>query len=173
MGNQVISLVAIIVFPLAMIFGALWDLTTMTIPNWLTVSLAAAFVVIAPFAGLSIEQIGLHAAAGGLALVAGMVLFAFGWIGGGDAKFVAAAALWIGWSNLLAYLIVASVFGGALTLALLGFRRLPLPQVLVRQAWIARLHDHREGVPYGIALAIAGLVIFRDSYWVAIAAGTV
>ena len=35
MGNQVINLVAIIVFPLAMIFGALWDLTTMTIPNWL------------------------------------------------------------------------------------------------------------------------------------------
>ena len=173
MGIQVINFVAIIVFPLAMIFGALWDLTTMTIPNWLTVSLAAAFVVIVPFAGLSMEQIGLHALAGGLALLAGMALFAFGWIGGGDAKFVAAAALWVGWSNLLAYLVVASIFGGVLTLILLGFRRLPLPQLLARQTWVARLHDHREGVPYGIALALAGLVIFKDSNWVAIAAGTV
>jgi len=173
MGNQVINYVAIFVFPLAMIFGAFWDLTTMTIPNWLTVSLAAAFVLILPFAGLGMQEIAWHLAAGGLALVAGMVLFALGWIGGGDAKFVAAAALWIGWSNLLSYLIVASVFGGVLTLVLLGFRRLPLPQFLVRQAWIARLHDHREGVPYGIALALAGLVIFKDSYWVTIAAGAV
>ena len=170
MGNQVINFVSILVFPLAMIFGALWDLTTMTIPNWLTVSLAAAFVVLAPFAGLGMEEIGWHFAAGALALVVGMAFFAFGWIGGGDAKFVAAVALWLGWSNLLAYLVVASVCGGVLTLALLGFRRLPLPQFAVRQAWIARLHDHRQGVPYGIALAIAGLVIFKDSHWVAIAA---
>lgn len=170
MGNQVFNLVAIIVFPLAMIFGALWDLTTMTIPNWLTVSLAAAFVVVAPFAGLGLEQIGWHLAAGCAALVAGMALFGFGFIGGGDAKFVAAAALWIGWSDLLGYLIVASIFGGVLTLAILGFRRMPLPQVLVRQAWVARLHDHREGVPYGVALALAGLVVFRDSHWVAFAA---
>ena len=170
MGNQVINLVAIIVFPLAMIFGALWDLTTMTIPNWLTVSLAAAFVAVVPFAGMGMEQIGWHLVAGGVALAAGMTLFGFGFIGGGDAKFVAAAALWIGWSDLLGYLIVASIFGGALTHAILGFRRLPLPQVLARQAWVARLHDHREGVPYGIALALAGLVIFRDSQWVAIAA---
>ena len=144
------------VFPLAMIFGALWDLTTMTIPNPLTIALAVMFVVLVPFAGLTLSAIALHVAAGALMLVAGMALFAFGWIGG--------------WSDLLGYLVIASVLGGALTLALLWFRRMPLSPVLHRHDWIARLHNKTEGVPYGIALAAAGLVLFPQTVWFAAAA---
>lgn len=91
------------VFPIAMFFGALWDLTTMTIPNRLTIALAAAFLLLAPLAGLSLQQMGLHVAAGLAVLVVSMALFGMGWIGGGDAKFVAVIALWIGWNDLLAY----------------------------------------------------------------------
>ena len=158
------------VFPLAMIFGALWDLTTMTIPTPLTIARAAMFVVLVPFAGLTLSAIALHVAAGALMLVAGMALFAFGWIGGGDAKFVAAIALWIGWYDLLGYLVIASVLGGALTLALLWFRHMPLPPALYRYDWIARLHNKTEGVPYGIALAAAGLVLFPQTVWLEAAA---
>ncbi|MEX2250006.1 MAG: prepilin peptidase [Parvibaculum sp.] len=160
------------IFPIAMIFGALWDLTTMTIPNRLTIALVAAFVLLAPLAGLSLQQIGLHVAAGLAMLVVGMVLFGLGWIGGGDAKFVAAAALWIGWSDLLFYLLVASLLGGALTLALLFFRGLPLPEFMHRRAWIARLHDRSAGVPYGIALAVAGLIVFPRTIWIELAVST-
>ncbi|MEX0839160.1 MAG: prepilin peptidase [Parvibaculum sp.] len=171
-ANSVLNMLPLAIFPIAMIFGALWDLTTMTIPNRLTIALVAAFVLLAPLAGLSLQQIGLHVAAGLAMLVVGMVLFGLGWIGGGDAKFVAAAALWIGWSDLLFYLLVASLLGGALTLALLFFRGLPLPEFMHRRAWIARLHDRSAGVPYGIALAVAGLIVFPRTIWIELAVST-
>src|SRR5690606_6289682 len=126
-ASFVMSVLLFAVFPFAMIFGALWDLTTMTIPNVLTAALAAAFSPLALLAGFGWQEHGLHVGAGVLMLVVGMALFAFGWIGGGDAKFVAAIALWIGWADLLIYLLVASVLGGALTLFILFFRSLPLP----------------------------------------------
>lgn len=160
----------LVVFSIAMIFGALWDLTTMTIPNRLTIGLIAAFVLLAPLAGLSLQQIGLHVAAGLALLIVGMILFGFGWIGGGDAKFVAAVALWIGWHDLLTYLLIAALAGGALTLALLFLRRLPLPELLGRHVWIARLHDRSAGVPYGIALAAAGLIVLPRTVWIELAA---
>jgi prepilin peptidase CpaA len=42
---------------------------------------------------------------------------------------------------------------------LLGFRHLPLPQFFARQAWLAKLHDHRAGVPYGVALASGAFAV--------------
>ena len=159
------NMLLLAVFPLAMIFGALWDLATMTIPNVLTVALAAMFFVLAPFAGLGWEAIALHAGAGFLMLLVGMALFGFGWIGGGDAKFVAAIALWLGLYELPAYLLVASILGGVLTLLLLWFRRWPLPHFLMKRGWIARLHDGKAGIPYGVALGAAGLLMFQHSVW--------
>lgn len=153
------------IFPLAMIFGAVWDLATMTIPNLLTIALAAMFFVLVPFAGLEWQTVALHAGAGALMLLVGMAMFAFGWIGGGDAKFVAAIALWIGWYDLLPYLLVASLLGGGLTLLLLWFRTLPLPLFMVKREWIARLHDKETGIPYGVALGAAGLLMFQHSVW--------
>lgn len=168
-ANPVLNMLPLAVFPIAMFFGALWDLTTMTIPNRLTIALIAAFVLLAPLVGLSLQQMGLHVAAGLAVLAVSMGLFGMGWIGGGDAKFVAAIALWIGWNDLLAYLLIAALAGGALTLLLLFFRGLPLPEFLFRHAWIARLHDRSAGVPYGIALAIAGLIVFPKTIWIELA----
>ena len=167
-GNRaslVMSYLVLAIFPLAMIFGAIWDLTTMTIPNMLTVALAVAFLLLVPFAGLGWQDVALHLAAGALMLVAGMAMFAFGWIGGGDAKFVAAIALWLGWNDLLGYLLVAAILGGLLTLLLLWFRSMPLPPALFARAWIARLHDRKAGIPYGVALGLGGLWMFQHSVW--------
>jgi len=66
---------------------------------------------------------------------------------------------------LLDYLIWASLLGGALTLLLLQFRQFDLPQVLARQKWIERLHDANAGVPYGIALAAAALIVYPTTPW--------
>ena len=62
-------------------------------------------------------------------------------------------------------MVVASLFGGALTLLLIQFRLLPLPAVLARQKWILRLHEKGGGVPYGIALAAAALVVYPETGW--------
>jgi prepilin peptidase CpaA len=158
-----ISLVALLIFPLLMAFAASSDLLTMRISNALVLVLALAFFALAAFVGLPLPQIGMHVASAALVLVFAFAFFAFGWIGGGDAKLLAATTLWLGFGVMLPYLIYASLLGGALTLLLLAARRWPLPQWLRNVKWIDRLHDSKSGVPYGIALAIAGILVYSDS----------
>lgn len=157
----------LLLFPAAMAFAGAMDLFTMTIPNRVPLVLVASFVCLAPFAGFSWVQAGYHAGVGLAALAVGILCFARGWVGGGDAKLFAAAALWFGPTHVLQYLLVASVIGGALTLFVLIARRLPLPAGLARQGWLARLHDTGEGVPYGVALAGAALIVYPQTMWMA------
>jgi prepilin peptidase CpaA len=112
-----------------------------------------------------------HRAAGAIVLAVAFGFFARGWIGGGDAKLAAATALWFGFDHLLEYLLYASLFGGALTLLLLQFRALPLPAMLATQEWVQRLHRKDGGVPYGIALAAAALIVYPDTAWMKAIAG--
>jgi len=91
--------------------------------------------------------------------------FACGRIGGGDAKLAAAIVLWLGSAHLFDYLIYSSMLGGALTLLLIQFRALPLPHVLAGRQWAERLHRRGGGVPYGIALAAAALVVYPHTEW--------
>ena len=67
---------------------------------------------------MSLYAFGMHLAAAAVVLTAAFVLFSQGWIGGGDAKLAAATALWFGFDHLLGYMIYASLFGGALNLAI-------------------------------------------------------
>jgi prepilin peptidase CpaA len=106
-----------------------------------------------------------HAGAAATVLAVTFLFFARGWIGGGDAKLAAATALWFGFDHLLVYLLYASIFGGALTLAMIRFRLMSLPQALADQEWVKRLHRPNGGVPYGIALAAAALLIYPDTPW--------
>jgi len=161
----------LLLFPAAMALAAGCDLFTMTIPNRLTIGFAILFVPVAAVAGLPIAEIGFHLLAGAAMLAVAIAFFAFGWIGGGDAKFFAATALWLGWSDLLTYAFWFSLLGGALTLALIYARGVPLPASLGRMDWLARLHDSRQGIPYGIALAAAGLIIYPETIWMAVFAG--
>ena len=55
--------------------------------------------LLAPLTGMDLQTFGMHWAAGGIVLAGAFLLFAVGWIGGGDAKFAAAAALWLGWAT--------------------------------------------------------------------------
>ncbi len=159
------------VFPLAMAYAAISDLMTMTISNRLTLALVVAFVVLSPFAGMDLNTFGLHWAAGGAVLAVAFACFAFGWIGGGDAKLASVTALWLGWESSIEFIAIASIFGGALTLLILTFRRSVLPAFIIRQPWIQRLHDMRAGVPYGVALAAAGLATYPHTIWMHMAIG--
>ena len=171
MATLFVQHVLFAVFPLAMAYAAISDLMTMTISNRLTLALAVAFVVLSPFTGMSINTFGLHWAAGGAVLAVAFTCFAFGWIGGGDAKLASVTALWLGWEGTIEFIAIASIFGGALTLLVLTFRWSVLPAFIIRQPWIQRLHDEREGVPYGVALAAAGLVTYPHTIWMHMAIG--
>lgn len=156
----------ILLFPALMAFAAVSDLLTMTISNRVSLLLVAGFVVLAPLTGMSAYEILLHVGAGLTVLAAAFACFAMGWMGGGDAKVAAAAALWFGFAHLLDFLLYASLFGGALTLLLLSFRQWPLPYPLTSQPWLLRLHAQETGIPYGIALATGALMVYPHTIWI-------
>ncbi|WP_417310588.1 A24 family peptidase [Devosia sp.] len=158
-----LSSLALLIFPVLMAFAAISDLLTMRISNRLVYTVLLGFAVVAIVAQLPLETIGMHLACAAAALAVTFSFFAFGWIGGGDAKLVAATALWLGFSMMLQYIVFASLLGGALTLIILGFRRWPLSPRLRNVVWLDRLHDEKTGVPYGIALAAAALLIYPDT----------
>jgi prepilin peptidase CpaA len=157
--------------PLLLAAAAGWDLASFTIPNFLQVALLAGFAVLAVALHLGASAIGLHLLAGLIGLLLGLVLFALGYVGGGDAKLFAVVLLWLGLKDLMPYTLVTTVLGGVLTLGLLALRRLPLPAILARQSWILRLHDSKAGVPYGVALAAGVLVVLPGTDIFRLAAG--
>ena len=75
--------------------------------------------------------------------------FAIGQMGGGDVKLIGALALWLAPLHLLDMLLAMSVIGGALTLAMLAERRIRRSDVAIE-------------VPYGVAIALAGLLALRE-----------
>ncbi len=117
----------LLVFPSLMAYAAFSDLFTMTISNWISILLVIAFVGVGLLAGMPVSTIGLHLACGFGVLVLTFSLFCFGWIGGGDAKLAATTAVWMGVEHLAEYGMGSALAGGALTLALLQFRRWPMP----------------------------------------------
>ena len=167
---MVASAIGMVLFPAMMAVAASSDLLTMTISNRVSLILVGAFFALALATGISGPDILRHIGAGALILLVAFGCFSMGWIGGGDAKLAAATALWFGFDHLLAYLLYASLLGGSLTFLLIYFRMLPLPQCLAAQKWLERLHRKEAGVPYGIALAAAALLIYPDTPWMKAAA---
>jgi prepilin peptidase CpaA len=97
----------------------------------------------------------------GLALVAFAVLaglFALRAMGGGDVKLLVALSLWIEPLWFLRLLVMMALLGGVLT--------------LVFGAWhITRRRTDRIAIPYGVAIASAGLWVLTAHYWPPVAVG--
>src|SRR3954471_1721149 len=158
-------------FPASLAYAAASDLLTLTISNRLVLAIAALFVALSPLTGMTWADFGMHFVAGGAALVIGFTCFAFGWIGGGDAKLAAVIALFLGAENAVEFVGISSILGGVLTVGLLAFRYAPVPASIIRQPWVQRLHDRATGVPYGIALAAGALVVYPHSIWIGMVVG--
>ncbi len=164
-GDSVYEFALFLVFPAAMAFACAMDLFTMTIPNRISFVLIVGFILAAPLSSLDAMGIASHVGAGLVVLVAGILMFSRGWFGGGDAKLMAAVALWFGFERLLEYLVCASIAGGVLAFLILLYRRFAPPLWLVNQDWAMRLHHHRGGIPYGIALGVGGLWVYPSTMW--------
>ena len=145
--------ITILVLAGLMLAAALYDASKFIIPNWLCGLVVLTFPVAVLAAGLGWAEIGNHLVGGGIALVIGFALFAPGWIGGGDAKLFAAASLWFGWPEILAFLIHTVMAGGVLVMVLLGLRWLAprIPSLAGRLEGTALAT--KAPVPYGIAIA--------------------
>jgi prepilin peptidase CpaA len=157
------QVVASLIFPILMAYGGSSDLLSMRLPNWLTFVIAASFGALASSVHMPLDVIGANYLCALTVLAGGFALFAFGWIGGGDAKLAAGIAAWLGWESVAEFLLIGAILGAALTLLILQLRRRPLPVALHKEAWVVRLHDTKEGVPYGVALAAAALHVYPST----------
>ena len=158
-----LALLIACVFPTLVIWAALRDATTLTIPNRLTLLVAAAFAPAALVTGLSPAAWGFALATGAAALVAGVIMFAFGWVGGGDAKLFAACGLWLGVGAAAPFLLWTALAGGALAVTLLAGRQAAEMAPGFGPAWVRRLLTKGEGVPYGVAIAVGAMAAFPHS----------
>jgi prepilin peptidase CpaA len=169
MAPSLLHLSLLAFFPALMALSASMDLLTFTIPNRLCGALALGYLVFAALLGVPAVDILLNVSCALAILAIAFGMFTLGWVGGGDAKLAAATAAWLGWTAILDYGVAAALFGGILTLVILGARMAPLPAVFGRIDWLARLHSAKAGVPYGVALAAAGLMQFpNSSIWAAV-----
>jgi len=159
------EVIRLTLFPAMMAFAASSDLFTMTIANKVSLILIGGFVVLALLTGMGAYDMLIHAGVAAAVLVVAFLCFTRGWIGGGDAKLAAATVLWLGTNHLADYLVYASLLGGALTLLIIQYRALPMPRMLLGREWAERLHRPDCGVPYGIALAIAALLVYPQTEW--------
>ena len=155
------------VLPGAVAFAAAMDLLTMKIPNRIAALVVLAFFPLAMLAGMGAWDILYHVAAGLAVLALGVLLFIPGWFGGGDAKLMAAIALWIGPESLFPFIFYVALAGGMIATAFASARSVPLPRVFLGEAWALRLHRRDAGIPYGIALAAGALLVYPHTVWFA------
>ena len=142
------------------------DMRTRRIPNVLSLAIAI-LGLLRIILGHDPVAAGHTLAAGTAIFIAAFLLFWYGAIGGGDTKLVAATALLVGYHDLFGFLFVMSACGGALTLAMLARDRLrPRLRLRVRRARTPFATETAEcvaaaaraTVPYGVAIAAAGVV---------------
>jgi prepilin peptidase CpaA len=161
MSPELVKTIVLGVFAALVIGAAVRDLASFTIPNWISIALAAAFAPAALMAGVPLPEIGVSFAVGVGMLVVGAGMFAVGWIGGGDAKLMASAAIWVGLRGLAPFAVYTALAGGALALGLVALRSAWLrPLAAVGPAWTQRLATPGESAPYGVAIAVGALAAF-------------
>lgn len=131
---------------------AAWlDITRRQIPNWLCATTAVAGLAAALAMG-GLSGLGSHALHAFLALLGGMVLFALGGFGGGDAKFYAGVASWFALGQAFVLLLSVTLSGLLVLMGWFVYRR-------VRRIPIRRQNRSPfVQIPYGIGIALGGLI---------------
>ena len=158
--------IVLVVFPFCMAFSAMTDTLSMKISNRVPLVLVAAFLVVAPLTGMPLADIGLHLLAGFAALVPLFVLFAVAQMGAGDAKLIAATMVWMGFTPAaFEYVIFVSLFGGALAVAMLMYRKSHWHEATSQNMFLRNFSKDQDskGIPYGVALGAAGLLTYPSS----------
>jgi len=150
------------IFAATMLMAAFKDATTMTIPNWISLVVIAGFFVVIPFVWPGWNEFGTHLLVGLSFFLAGFAMFAFGWLGGGDAKLMAATALWWQWSDAIMYILYTTIIGAVIAFGLLIGRQF-IPVRIFTASWAYEMFKDKKKMPYGLALASGALLTLPES----------
>jgi prepilin peptidase CpaA len=159
--------IAVTAFGVVMAAAAVEDFRRLVIPNLLPILLCALWPVYfaaAPSLYGALAAIGCALAV----FIVGAVLFARGYLGGGDVKLLSAATLWAGPAGTPALLMLTGVLGGALALFLLmpfGMHIAAAARGMLGQPPIVTERGLGMPVPYGVAIAGAALIVTLHPYF--------
>ena len=159
------DLLILVLFPTLVLAAAIGDVFTMRIPNWLNAATALSVVPMAVLAGMPLDVVQWHLLAGLVMLLFGFGLFARGYIGGGDAKLMAAAGLWVGWSALLPFVLVTTLAGGVLAIVYKLWQLVRTEQEVRDFVWLRRVLRADLELPYGIAIAAGAVWVYSGTWW--------
>lgn len=158
-----VTLLLLSILPCLTIAAGLRDLTTMTIPNWISGLLILGFFPAAFMVGLPVMTVLTHLGVAVIALFVGMGLFAMRIVGGGDAKLMAAVCLWLGVTGSAMFILWTGVAGGVFCLTLIFARTQLRPYVHGAPGWIDHLLEPKGDIPYGVAICVGALMAFPSS----------
>ncbi|MEE9272634.1 MAG: prepilin peptidase [Robiginitomaculum sp.] len=159
---MIASLLILVVFAGCQ-FAASWsDVSSMKIPNWISLVLVAGFLLITPLVWQGWAIFGEHVLIGVVIFFIGVFGFAMGGFGGGDAKLLAATSLWWVMPDLWMYLIYTALAGGVLAIFLLIGKKF-IPVKVLTTPWVYRLLKDEKKMPYGLALAFGALMTLPSS----------
>jgi prepilin peptidase CpaA len=160
-----IHFLSISVFPLLMIVAGAGDALSLRIPNWLTLTIFAAFFPLAFATGMPLSVFGFHVLTAVVLFAVGFILFSAGLFGGGDAKLLAAAGIWFGSSQALPFLVFTVLAGGVLALCVVLWSFISMHWDIHTASWVKKISGLRPKVPYGYAFAIGAIMAFPQSWW--------
>ncbi|HEU0133870.1 MAG TPA: prepilin peptidase [Allosphingosinicella sp.] len=136
----------------AMLVAAIGDWRTRTIPNWLNGTIALLAIPFWWSAGVTLwPGVALHIGLAAIVFVLFAIAFRFGAMGGGDVKMATALALWLPLAGVVKLLVIMSIAGGVLTVAMLAAHRM------------AKAAGQPE-IPYGIAIAFGGFWLIGERF---------
>ncbi|HEY9552219.1 A24 family peptidase [Allosphingosinicella sp.] len=148
----VIANILVAILAAMLLVAATGDFRSRTIPNWLNASIALSAIPFWWMTGLALwPEVAVQVAVAAAVLLLFALAFHFGAMGGGDVKMVAALALWLPPGAVLKLLVIMSLAGGALTLAMLVRHKMTKSQGQLE-------------IPYGAAIAFGGLWLISERY---------
>lgn len=154
---RMLVLLALIVFAGLLIYAAASDVTSYTIPNWVSIALVVGFTALALALGMPWQELGWHFLFGFAVLIVGFFLFQARVFGAGDAKLIAATALWTGIAAFTPFIFWTAAVGGLLAASLLAARQF-IKQTETNPPFVNRLLKEQQGIPYGLAIMAGGLM---------------
>lgn len=150
MGWDLLSVALLSALGLLLVSAGIEDAWTREIANWKNATIA----LLAPAwwwaNALALwPDLALQFALATLVFALFCVAFHFRQMGGGDVKLIGALALWLPPAALMGMLLVMSLVGGVITVVMVIDRKI-------------KKNESVAEIPYGVAIAIAGLLSFRE-----------
>lgn len=148
--ENLLSVALVVALGLMLVSAGIEDVRVREIANWKNAAIALAAPLFWWSSGLSLwPDMAVQLLFAGIVFAIFCAVFAMGWMGGGDVKLIAALSLWMPLVRFVDMMIIMSIAGGVVTL------------VMVIDG-VIRKNSRAIEVPYGVAIAIAALLVLRE-----------